>query len=48
MAAALTKAGKSVQSVTLKSEDHWLTSGETRLQMLTATLDFLEKNNPPD
>jgi dipeptidyl aminopeptidase/acylaminoacyl peptidase len=48
MAAALTKAGKSVQLVTLKSEDHWLTSGETRLEMLAATMDFLEKNNPPD
>jgi dipeptidyl aminopeptidase/acylaminoacyl peptidase len=47
MASALTKAGKSVQLVTLKSEDHWLTSGQTRLQMLQATMDFLQKNNPP-
>jgi dipeptidyl aminopeptidase/acylaminoacyl peptidase len=48
MAAALTKAGKSVQLVTLESEDHWLTSGETRLQMLDATMAFLEKNNSPN
>jgi dipeptidyl aminopeptidase/acylaminoacyl peptidase len=47
MADALKKAGKSVEFVTLKSEDHWLSHGETRLQMLQATIDFLEKNNPP-
>ncbi|HEX4742407.1 MAG TPA: S9 family peptidase [Caulobacteraceae bacterium] len=47
MANALQKAGKDVRLVTLKSEDHWLSRGETRLQMLQATMDFLEKNNPP-
>ncbi|HEY2049497.1 MAG TPA: S9 family peptidase [Caulobacteraceae bacterium] len=47
MADAMTKAGKSVQFVVLKHEDHWLSRGETRLQMLQATMDFLEKNNPP-
>jgi dipeptidyl aminopeptidase/acylaminoacyl peptidase len=47
MVEALTKAGKTARLVTLKSEDHWLSRGETRLQMLQATVDFLEKNNPP-
>ncbi|HEV2365137.1 MAG TPA: S9 family peptidase [Caulobacteraceae bacterium] len=46
MADALQKAGKPVQFVTLNHEDHWLSSGDTRLQMLEATLDFLARNNP--
>jgi dipeptidyl aminopeptidase/acylaminoacyl peptidase len=48
MANALKKAGKPVELVTLEGEDHWLSGGATRLQMLTATVAFLEKNNPPD
>ena len=48
MADALTHAGKSVQFVTLKHEDHWLSRGPTRLQMLEASIDFLKKNNPPE
>jgi dipeptidyl aminopeptidase/acylaminoacyl peptidase len=48
MAAALKRAGKPVELVTLKSEDHWLSRGETRLQMLTAVVAFLEIHNPPD
>ncbi|MDB5457519.1 MAG: peptidase prolyl oligopeptidase active site domain protein [Caulobacter sp.] len=48
MAAALKKAGKPVEFVTLNGEDHWLSRGATRLQMLTAVAAFLEKNNPPD
>jgi dipeptidyl aminopeptidase/acylaminoacyl peptidase len=48
MADALRKAGKSVELVTLKQEDHWLSRGETRLEMLRAVTAFLEKNNPPD
>jgi dipeptidyl aminopeptidase/acylaminoacyl peptidase len=47
MAKALRDAGKPVELVELKGEDHWLSTGATRLQMLTATVDFLEKNNPP-
>lgn len=47
MASALRAAGKPVEMVTLKGEDHWLSEGATRLQMLQATVDFLEKNNPP-
>jgi dipeptidyl aminopeptidase/acylaminoacyl peptidase len=48
MADALKKAGKSVELVTLPSEDHWLSRGATRLQMLTSVVGFLEKNNPPN
>jgi dipeptidyl aminopeptidase/acylaminoacyl peptidase len=48
MADAMKKAGKPVELVTLPSEDHWLSRGATRLQMLTSVVGFLEKNNPPD
>lgn len=48
MAEALKKAGKPVELITLKGEDHWLSSGTTRLQMLTETVAFLEKHNPPE
>jgi dipeptidyl aminopeptidase/acylaminoacyl peptidase len=47
MADALRRAGKPVEMVELKSDDHWLSRGATRLQMLQATMAFLEKNNPP-
>ncbi len=47
MADALTKAGKSVEFVTLPHEDHFLSQGATRLKMLQAVVSFLEKNNPP-
>jgi dipeptidyl aminopeptidase/acylaminoacyl peptidase len=47
MADALRKAGKPVEFVTLNKEDHWLSQGATRLQMLRAVVAFLEKNNPP-
>jgi acetyl esterase/lipase len=43
---ALKKAGKPVELVTLKHEDHWLSNGSTRLQMLEATVAFLKANNP--
>jgi dipeptidyl aminopeptidase/acylaminoacyl peptidase len=48
MANALRRAGKPFKFVTLKSEDHWLSLGDTRLQMLQATMDFVEHNNPPN
>lgn len=48
MAAALRAAGKPVELIELPGEDHWLSSGETRLQMLKASVAFLEKNNPPN
>jgi dipeptidyl aminopeptidase/acylaminoacyl peptidase len=47
MAEALTAAGKPVEFVTMPGEDHWLSKGATRLQMLQATVAFLEKHNPP-
>jgi dipeptidyl aminopeptidase/acylaminoacyl peptidase len=48
MADALSRAGKPYTLVTLKGEDHWGSRSETRLQLLTAVMDFLVKNNPPD
>ncbi len=48
MASALQASGKPVQLVALNKEDHWLSRGETRLQMLTETVKFLEANNPPN
>jgi dipeptidyl aminopeptidase/acylaminoacyl peptidase len=48
MADALRHAGKSVEFVTLKREDHWLSRSATRFQMLQATVAFLKANNPPD
>jgi len=34
--------------VSLAGEDHWLSRGDTRLQMLTSATAFLEKHNPPN
>ena len=48
MADALAHAGKPYQLVVLNHEDHWLSRSDTRLQMLQATMDFLQKNNPAD
>jgi dipeptidyl aminopeptidase/acylaminoacyl peptidase len=48
MADALRKAGKPVEFVTLAKEDHWLSQGSTRLQMLQAVMAFLARNNPAD
>jgi dipeptidyl aminopeptidase/acylaminoacyl peptidase len=48
MLSAMKRAGKSATLVTMKHEDHWLSRSETRLQMLQATVDFLETNNPPN
>jgi dipeptidyl aminopeptidase/acylaminoacyl peptidase len=45
---ALRSANKDAQLVTLTKEDHWLSSGDTRLQMLQATVTFLRAHNPPD
>lgn len=47
MADALKKAGKPVEYTVLAGDDHWLSRGETRLQMLRSVVAFLEKNNPP-
>jgi dipeptidyl aminopeptidase/acylaminoacyl peptidase len=48
MHAALKKANKPVEFVTLKREDHWLSRSETRLQMLEASVAFLKAHNPPN
>ncbi|ADG11665.1 S9 family peptidase [Caulobacter segnis] len=48
MADALKKAGKPVAFVTLDGEDHWLSRGATRLKMLSETVAFVEKHNPPE
>jgi dipeptidyl aminopeptidase/acylaminoacyl peptidase len=45
---ALKEKKKDVELVMLKKEDHWLSRGETRLQMLEATVAFLRAHNPPD
>ena len=45
---ALRSINKDAQLVTLTKEDHWLSSGDTRLQMLQATVAFLRAHNPPD
>lgn len=48
MASALKAAGKPYEFVTLNAEDHWLSNGATRKQMLAAAMAFIEKNNPPN
>jgi len=45
---AMRSANKDVEFVKLKGEDHWLSRGPTRLQMLQATVAFLKAHNPPD
>lgn len=48
MAGALRSAGKPVEMVILKEEDHWLSRSATRQQMLEAAMAFVQKNNPAD
>jgi dipeptidyl aminopeptidase/acylaminoacyl peptidase len=48
MLRALRRADKNAELVTLKREDHWLSRGETRVQMLQASVAFLHLHNPPD
>ena len=43
---ALKKADKAVELITLKGEDHWLSSSETRLALLKEVDQFLQKHNP--
>ena len=45
---AMRRAHKDVQLVVLKGEDHWLSHGQTRLQMLQSSVAFLRQHNPPD
>ena len=44
MERALKDAGKEVELVTLKGEDHWLSGGETRLETLKALDAFVTKH----
>lgn len=44
MAAALDAAGKSYRYVRLPGEDHWLSSSETRIHVLTELESFLESS----
>ncbi len=48
MESALKRANKPEELVILPNEDHWLSREATRMQMLQATVKFLEKNNPPN
>lgn len=48
MANALRGANKPYEFVVLDGEDHWLSQSKTRLEMLTAAMAFIEKNNPPN
>jgi dipeptidyl aminopeptidase/acylaminoacyl peptidase len=48
MLSALNGAHKRASLVELDGEDHWLSRPETRLKMLTETVNFLIANNPPD
>lgn len=46
MADAMRRAGKPIELIELTGEDHWLSRADTRQQMLTETVRFLEANNP--
>jgi dipeptidyl aminopeptidase/acylaminoacyl peptidase len=48
MADALRDAGKPYRMVDLGEEDHWLSRSTTRLQMLEATMAFVQEHNPAD
>lgn len=48
MADALKSAGKPVEFIRMKGEDHWLSRDETRTAMLRATLEFVKRHNPAD
>jgi len=47
MADALRKAGRPATLITLKGEDHWMSRSETRMEMITSLVAFLEQHNPP-
>jgi len=47
MAEALRRSGKPVELVVQNNADHWLSLGDTRLQMLKSTMAFVERHNPP-
>lgn len=45
---AMKRDGRDVTMILLDSEDHWLSQAGTRQMMLTKTVEFLEKYNPPN
>jgi dipeptidyl aminopeptidase/acylaminoacyl peptidase len=47
MEKALKEAGNPAETLIMDGEDHWLSRGETRLQMLKTLVTFLETHNPP-
>lgn len=48
MQRALRKAGKSVDLIELKGEDHWLSRDASRKAMLEAAIAFVERHNPSE
>ncbi|MEL6738689.1 MAG: prolyl oligopeptidase family serine peptidase, partial [Pseudomonadota bacterium] len=40
--------GKEFEFVELEGEDHFLSQSDTRMQMLGATMAFVQKHNPAD
>jgi dipeptidyl aminopeptidase/acylaminoacyl peptidase len=46
MESALKRAGKPVEFVTYKGQDHWETVGSSRIEMMKVALAFIEKYNP--
>lgn len=48
MADARKDAGTPYRLIDLGEEDHWLSRGTTRLQMLEATMAFVQEHNPAD
>ena len=48
MADALRHTGKTVELIPLPGEDHWLSKSETRMALLRAAINFVEKYNPAD
>jgi dipeptidyl aminopeptidase/acylaminoacyl peptidase len=48
MADALKDAGKPYRLIDLGEEDHWLSRGTTRRQMLEAAVAFVQEHNPAD
>jgi dipeptidyl aminopeptidase/acylaminoacyl peptidase len=48
MYSALKNAGKPVEYIQTKSEDHWLSREDTRVATLKAAVAFVEKYDPPN
>ncbi|MDV6332557.1 S9 family peptidase [Asticcacaulis sp. 201] len=46
MESALKRAGKPVEFVTYKGQDHWETVGSSRIEMMKVAMAFLGKHNP--